>query len=81
MRRAPGKESQTAQVAYRRNNAFEALRLSLVTFSLGMFSLVTWDAVFEEAINFQDGFWLSLAFSAAFGFSSMLFKFTPVFLR
>ena len=78
---APGKENETPKVAYRRNNAFEALRLFLGTFALSIIFHVAWDAVFEEAINFEGGFLRSLAFSAAFGVSSMIFRFTPVFLR
>lgn len=66
------------EVAYRRNNAWEAFRLFLVTFALATIFHVAWDAAFEDAINFEGSFWRSLAFSAAFALSSMLIKFTPV---
>ena len=78
---APGKEKENLKVAYRRNNIFEALRLFLVTFALAVIFHVAWDAAFEETISFESSFWRSLAFSAAFGVSSMMFKLTPVYLR
>ena len=69
------------EVAYRKNNAWEALRLLLIVCSVAMIFHVFWDAALEEVIDYEGSFWRSLMFSTAYAVSSMIFKFTPVYLK